>query len=109
MNIIHYIKSRIALHQAIKKAEKCHKQNPKNTYFVVLNSDNKLIVIDKATFQYYKRKKIINPRATINDLYRECYYFTASRGEVNSISPHIKTLKRKMYILHLNQLKKQGV
>lgn len=109
MNIIQYIKCRIALSRAIHRAEKAHRLNPQNTYFVVFNADNKLIVIDKSTFQLYKRKKIINPRATINDLYRECYYFTASKGELNNISPQLKKLKQKMYIHHLNQLKKQGV
>lgn len=107
MNIIYYIKNRIALHRAIRKADKSHSLNPKNTYFVVLNANNELIVIDKSTFQYYKRKKAINPRATINDLYRECYYFTPSRGETGVITPKLKKLKQKMYIHHMKQLKKK--
>ena len=108
MNIFLYIKSRIVLHRAIRKADKAHRLNPTSAYFVVLNDKNALVVIDKNTFQYYKRKKIVNPRATINDLYRECYYFTAGKGGLNPITPHIKKLKQKMYIHHINQLKKQG-
>lgn len=97
MNIITYLRTILRLKYAIDRADEAH-QKTGDRYYVLPGPNDKLIILNRRQFRSLKKQGRISHRARILDLQKECFYCTPYQNGVGALSPHIRQLKRKMYL-----------
>lgn len=94
-----YIKANILLSIAIRKAEKLH--NKYNLqYYVTANSDHSLIILSRKAFKRIKQRDLIDRKATLPDLARECFYRTENIYHEDRLSQNEIKRKRLVWIVY---------
>lgn len=84
MNIFRKFFASLRLREAIKMADKAHRQNGQRYYVMPQHNSagKKLIVMDRYNFRRLKMKHYIHQDARVIDLVRECFYCTSySNGD----------------------------
>ena len=98
MNIVKKFFASLRLREAIKVADKAHKENGQRYYVMpVYGSGGKLMVVDRKNFRLMKQKHYINRDARVFDLVRECFYCTAYRNGDQYLNAEARRHKVKQY------------
>ena len=97
--IIYFFRFNIARLQywyAARKADKLHEKFGER-FYVMPDEKDKLIVFNRMAFRKYKRAGRITREAFVEDMVRECFYFTPNRSKLGGITPEIKEAKKQMW------------
>lgn len=99
MFFITKIRAALRLREAIRMADKAHRETGNRHYVmpVVGSGGRKLIVVDRRNFRLLRQKRYIHPNTRVFDLERECFYFTPYRNGSYALSPELMALKRSQY------------
>jgi len=94
--LFRYSYAKLEYWYAVRKADNLHKTY-KERFYVMPNEDDKLIVFNRKSFRKYKNKGRITYEAHVDDMIRECFYFTPNRAELDAITPEIAEAKKLMW------------
>lgn len=96
MNIFRKFKASLRLREAIKMADKAHRQTGHRYYVMPQHGSGgkKLIIMDRYNFRRLKMKHYIHHEARVFDLVRECFYCTGYRDGNQFLAP--KDRKKKV-------------
>ena len=72
-------------HNAVKRADAAFQRTGSRQY-IILQTDFKLVVMDRAYFRLMKQEKRLPPEVTINTLQRECLYHTPYANGTEAMS-----------------------
>lgn len=75
MNYFQKFKAYLTLRSAIQLAEEQYEKDG-DRYYVVHNTEGKLLVMCRKDFKHFKRKHLISDKAKLVDVIRECFYYT---------------------------------
>lgn len=107
MNIFRKLKASLRLREAIKQADKAHKETGERYYVMpTTGKRGQLVIMDRKNFRILKRKKYINHNAGVNELKRECFYCTPYKSGNGKLSSEIIAYKRNLYFEWVGSLKK---
>lgn len=81
LNWFTYWRAGVMWKYAVKKAEKAHAESETKERFFVMPFKNKLIVMNRSQFRKLKNGHYMFEGTVVKDLIKECFYFTADRGE----------------------------
>ena len=87
MNIFKKFKAFLRFREAVKLADKAHKQNGQK-YYVLPQADGKLIVTDRKNFRGLRRKGYISRSISLPSVASHCVYCTPDargRGGVDDL------------------------
>lgn len=95
MNIFRRFKASLRLREAIKMADKAHRQTGQRYYVMPQHHSDgqRLIVMDRYNFRRLKMKHYIHCDARVFDLVRECFYCTGYRDGNQVLSPYDRKKK----------------
>lgn len=97
MNIFRKIRASLRLSEAIRKADKAHRETGER-YYVMPNGDNgNLIVMDRSNFRKLKQKGYVSRKAKVLNLEYECFYCTPYSNGTGALSTQVLKFKRKQY------------
>ena len=97
MNIFKKLRASIRYKEAIRQADKAHKETGERYYVMPSSQIGKLIIMDRHNFRKLKQKRYINSKASVSDLQRECFYCTPYKNGSGKISEEVTELKKKQY------------
>lgn len=107
MNIFKKIKASLRLREAVRQADKAHKETGVRYYVMPTSGvSGQLIIMDRANFRKLKQKGYINRNTTVKDLEFECFYCTSYRNGMSELSSDVVALKRKQYYSWLDAIAK---
>jgi hypothetical protein len=95
MNIFHF-KDYLRFREAVKMADEAYSKTGQRHY-VMYNSNGGLIVLDRKNFRIMKQKHYIGKDVTIDQLARECFYYTPYGNGTAALDPQVADTKRKNY------------
>ena len=98
MNIFKKIRASLRLREAVRQADKAHRENG-GRYYVMPTSgvSGQLVIMDRSNFRKLKQKHYINSNTFVNDLEKECFYCTPYRNGTGELHPDVIAKKRKQY------------
>lgn len=98
MNIFKRFRAVLRLKEAVRQADKAHKETGER-YYVMPNGDSgKLIIMDRFNFRKLKQKRYVSPNVFVSDLERECFYCTPYRNGNGALPAEAVTMKRRQYM-----------
>lgn len=99
MNILQKFFASLRLREAIKMADKTHRQTGQRYYVMPQHHSGgrKLIVMDRYNFRRLKMKHYIHRDARVFDLVRECFYCTGYRDGNQALAPADRKKKVNQY------------
>lgn len=99
MNIFRKFKASLRLREAIKMADKAHRETGHRYYVMPQHGSGgkKLVVIDRYNFRRLKMKHYIHREARVFDLVRECFYCTGYRDGNQYLAPEDRKKKVVQY------------
>lgn len=99
MNIFTKFKASLRLREAIKMADKAHRQTGHRYYVMPQHGSGgkKLVVMDRHNFRRLKLKHYIHHEARVFDLVRECFYCPPYRDGNQFLAPEDRTKKASQY------------
>lgn len=107
MNIFKRIRASLRLNEAVRQADKAHKETGERYYVMPNGNNGKLIIMDRSNFRKLKHKRYVSYNVFVRDLEIECFYCTPYRNGNGKLSNEIIDLKRKQYIKFLEKNGKQ--
>ena len=75
MNIFKKLVAYTRWYYAIKKADSEHERTGER-YYVIAGNGKDLVITNRRVFRKLKQKGYISRQANVNDMIRECFYFT---------------------------------
>lgn len=95
MNIFRKFKASLRLREAIKMADKAHRETGHRYYVMPQHHSGgkKLVIMDRYNFRRLKMKHYIHRDARVFDLVRECFYCTGYRGGNQYLAPEDRKKK----------------
>jgi len=106
MNIFKKLVAYTRWYYAIKKADSEHERTGER-YYVIAGNGKDLVVTDRRVFRKLKQKGYISRQANVNDMIRECFYFTPYKNGDGFITKEYLTRKREQYFSYLKALAKK--
>lgn len=103
MNIFKKLVAYTRWYYATKKADSEHERTGER-YYVIAGNGKDLVVTDRYVFRKLKQKGYISRQANVNDLIRECFYFTPYKDGTGFITKEYQDKKRKQYYAYLEAL-----
>lgn len=100
-NFIRHFRDYLKLREAVKTAEQQYAKNP-DRYYVIPSTDGKLLIMDRKNFRRLKRKHYISNNVTLNDLRRECFYYTPYANGTEAITPEERKERAEAYYAWCN-------
>lgn len=99
MNIFSKFKASLRLREAIKMADKAHRETGHRYYVMPQHGSygRKLVVMDRFNFRRLKMKHYIHREARVFDLVRECFYCTSYRDGNQFLAPEDRKKKVMQY------------
>lgn len=99
MNIFRKFQACLRLREAIKMADKAHRETGHRYYVMPQHGSRgkKLVVIDRYNFRRLKMKHYIHREARVFDLVRECFYCTSYRDGNQFLAPADRKKKVMQY------------
>lgn len=97
MKLIKKIQAALRLNEAIRQADKAHRQTGKR-YYVMPAPHKQLIIMDRFNFRKMKQKNYITDKANIALLEKECFYCTPYRNGQGTLPPECVRQKKKQYL-----------
>lgn len=111
MNIFKRIRSALRFNEAVRQADKAHRETGERYYVMPNGNTGKLLIMDRFNFRKLKQKGYINRKASVSDLEAECFYCTPYSNGTGELPHGIGALKRKEYmdwLVSLDRQKKHG-
>ena len=96
----------IQLWYAIRLADKAHAKS-KVRYYVMPDEKDRLVVMNRKGFRFYKKKGLITHEAKVRDVMKECFYFTPDAGGNSPMTSEIQEAKRLMWLEYHLESKKR--
>ena len=95
MKLFRRFKASLRLREAIKMAEKAHRETGQRYYVMPQHGSagKKLVVMDRYNFRRLKMKHYIHRDARVFDLVRECFYCTGYRDGNQFLAPEDRKKK----------------
>ena len=81
---------------AVRKADEAHAKTG-NRYYVIPNTDGKLIVVDRKNFRILKNKHYFSHHVSVNELISGCFYMTPYRHGDGRLSNSSLSFKLRRY------------
>lgn len=107
MNIFKKIQATLRLYEAVRQADKAHRESGKRYYVMPTSgTSGQLVIMDRSNFRKLKQKHYINYNTFVRDLEIWCFYCTPYNNGTGKLSSAVMVLKRKQYYLWLDSLKK---
>lgn len=107
MNIFKKFRASLRLREAMRQADKAHREKGQRYYVMPTSGvSGQLVIMDRANFRKLKQKHYVNYNTFVRDLTIECFYCTPYRNGTGELSPAAIALKRKQYYLWLDSLNK---
>lgn len=99
MNIFRKFKASLRLREAIKMADKAHRETGHRYYVMPQHGSGgkKLIIMDRYNFRRLKMKHYIHRDARVYDLVRECFYCTGYSDGNQYLAPEDRKKKVLQY------------
>lgn len=99
MNIFRRFMSSLRLREAVKMADKAHRETGHRYYVMPQHGSagKKLVVMDRYNFRRLKMKSYIQRDARVFDLVRECFYCTGYSNGSERLSPEDRKKKVLQY------------
>ena len=97
MNIFKKIRAALRYNEAVRQADKEHRETGER-YYVMPNGNGKLIIMDRSNFRRLKHKHYISHKCSVRDLESECFYCTPYRNGKGELSKEVRYLKRQQCI-----------
>lgn len=107
MNIFRRIRAALRLQEAVRQADKAHRETGERYYVMPNDNSGKLIIMDRFNFRKLKHKGYLPHKAVVRDLEIECFYCTPYRNGCGKLPKSVIDLKRKQYIRWVASIKKQ--
>lgn len=107
MNIFKRFRAMLRLHEAVRQADKAHKETGERYYVMPNGSNGKLIIMDRFNFRKLKQKGYVPYKVIVRDLVIECFYCTPYRNGDGKLPKSVIDLKRRQYISWVDSLKFQ--
>ena len=111
MNIFKRFRAVLRLKEAVRQADKAHKETGERYYVMPNGNSGKLIIMDRFNFRKLKQKRYVSHNVFVSDLERECFYCTPYRNGNGNLPKEVINMKRCQYIEYLCKLdmrKKNG-
>jgi hypothetical protein len=96
MNPFRKLKAFLMLNQAEAQADAAFRQYGRR-FFVMPTQDGKLFVMDRYDLRRMKVKHYISKNCHVDDLIRECFYFTPIKNGLGVINPQDRDNRRRAY------------
>lgn len=107
MNFFKKIRASLRLREAVRQADKAHRENGKRYYVIPTSgASGRLVIMDRGNFRKLRQKHYINHDTFVKDLEAECFYCTPYRNGAGLLSPDAVELRRRRYYAWLETLKK---
>lgn len=106
MNIFKKLVAYTRWYYAIKKADSEHERTGER-YYVIAGNGKDLVITNRRVFRKLKQKGYISRQANVNDMIRECFYFTPYNNGDGFITKEYLVKKRKLYYSYLEALAKK--
>ena len=75
MNIFKKIRASLRLREAVRQADKAHRENGQRYYVMPTSGvSGQLVIMDRNNFRKLKQKHYINHNTFVRDLEFECFY-----------------------------------
>lgn len=98
----------LRLKEAIRLADKAHKETG-NRYYVLPNGNKgKLMIVDRANFRKLKQKNYLPRKMYIYDITHYCFYCTPYKDGRGKLSKKDLEAKRELYIKFLIDIENVG-
>lgn len=95
--------------EAVKKAEKAHKQTGERYYVMPATGTDKptLIIMNRDNFRKLRKKHYINHNAKVRDLLNECFYCTAYSNGNGFLDAKGRKMKLSLYFSYCQAIRKK--
>lgn len=108
LNVFQQLKARLRFHEAVRKADKAHKETGERYYVMpTTGTSGQLLIMDRCNFRKLKQKGYITSKAFVRDLEAECFYCTPYRNGKGVLPAEIVSMKRQQYFKWLDSMKKR--
>ena len=98
MNIFKRIQASLRYREAVRQADKAHKETGERYYVMPVSGvKGQLIIMDRRNFRMLKHKHYIGKTSRIKHLEEECFYCTAYRNGSGELTPAEKEQRRELY------------
>lgn len=98
MNIFKKIRASLRLIEAVRRADKAHREDGERYYVMPAGSNSdQLIVMDRLNFRKLKQKGYVSRTAKVIDLERECFYCTPYKNGNGKLPASVIEIKRNSY------------
>lgn len=107
LNIFKRIRAALRLREAVRQADKAHRETGQRYYVMPTSGKTgQLVIMDRANFRKLKRKHYVNNSTFVRDLEVECFYCTPYRNGAGELPPDVIAKKRKQYYSWLEAIAK---
>lgn len=107
MNLFKKLVAYTRWYYAVRKADSEHERTGER-YYVIAGNGKDLVVTDRGVFRKLKQKGYISRKANVNDLIRECFYFTPYKNGTGFITKEYMERKRNQYYAYLEAIAKKN-
>lgn len=88
----------LRLFEAVRQADKKHRETGERYYVMPNGNNGKLIIMDRFNFRKLKQKGYVSSNTFVRDLQRECFYCTPYRNGQGKLTAEVIALKRYQYL-----------
>lgn len=106
MNIFKRIRATLRLNEAVRQADKAHRETGERYYVIPNGDEGNLIIMDRFNFRKLKHKGYLPRKAVVRDLEISCFYCTPYRNGNGILPKEVINFKRKQYMKFLEKSKK---
>lgn len=107
MNIFKKIRASLRLREAVRQADKAHRENGQRYYVMPTSGvSGQLVIMDRNNFRKLKQKYYINHNTFVRDLEFECFYCTPYNNGAGKLSSAVMAKKRNQYYSWLEAIGK---
>lgn len=100
LNFLQRLRYSLRFRRALQRAEEAHRQNGHQYYVMPIHKDKRcrLIVMNRADFRAFKKKRIVSPKATMYNMLRECFYRTPDKSGSGYLTPEQIAIGKQKYL-----------
>ncbi|MEG2599569.1 MAG: hypothetical protein RSA66_08855 [Muribaculaceae bacterium] len=106
MNIIKKFTAALRLREAVRQANKAHKEIGSRFYVMPNGNSGKLIIMDRFNFRKLKQKGYVSRNVFVKDLESECFYCTSYLNGKDILTQNVIKLKRIQYFSWIESISK---
>jgi hypothetical protein len=100
------LRAAIRFKEAVRRADKAHRETGRRYYVMPNGIGGKLIIMDRQNFRKLKHKHYLPYNVFIKDLMISCFYCTPSLNGRGALTKDVIDLKRRRYFRFLSEHEK---